>query len=72
MVRNAISTLSNERTKKRMNMKKEYVKPETSLVEVEVMTMLAGSPSPTMSISDAHAKEELSNDRRGEWGNLWE
>lgn len=55
-----------------MNMKKEYVKPETSIAEVEVMTMLAGSPSPTMSISDAHAQEELSNDRRGEWGNLWE
>ena len=52
-------------------MKKEYKKPETSIVEVEVMTMLAGSPT-AVSLYKDHAEEELSNDRRGEWGNLWE
>lgn len=52
-------------------MKKEYKKPETSIVEVEVMTMLAGSPT-AVSLNEGHAEEELSNDRRGEWGNLWE
>ena len=55
-----------------MNMKKEYVKPETSIVEVEVMTMLAGSPTAVSLYDKDHADEELSNDRRGEWGNLWE
>ena len=52
-------------------MKKEYKKPETSIVEVEVMTMLAGSPT-AVSLNEDHADAELSNDRRGEWGNLWE
>lgn len=52
-------------------MKKEYKKPETSIAEVEVMTMLAGSPT-AVSLNERHADEELSKDRRGEWGNLWE
>ena len=56
---------------KHTNMKKEYMKPETSIVEVEVMTMLAGSPT-VVSLNEGHAEEELSNNRRGEWGNLWE
>lgn len=53
-------------------MKKEYVKPETSIVEVEVMAMLAGSPTAVSLYDKDHADEELSNNRRGEWGNLWE
>lgn len=53
-------------------MKKEYKKPETSIVEVEVMAMLAGSPTAVSLYDKDHADEELSNNRRGEWGNLWE
>ena len=52
-------------------MKKEYIKPETSLVEVEVMTMLAGSPTVLSIDRYNHADEELSNEHRRGWGDLW-
>ena len=49
-----------------MNMKKEYMKPEISVVEIEMMAMLASSPS-DVNINDNHADEELSNRRRNFW-----
>ena len=51
-----------------MNMKKEYIKPEISTMEIDVMTMLAAS---SFTVKDIHADEELSNNRRGTWGDLW-
>lgn len=57
---------------KHTNMKKEYMKPATELVEVELVSMLAGSPTSLNFDSSTHADEELSNNRRGGWGNLWE
>lgn len=48
-------------------MKNEYIQPTMSVVDVEVMTMLAASE---IKLSNEHA-EELSNERRGSWGDLW-
>ena len=53
------------------HMKKEYIQPATVVVETELMTMIASSSQQTMSISEEYADEELSNNHRGRWGDLW-
>ena len=55
-----------------MNMKKMYVAPTTEVTELELSSMLAISGGGTLTVSNDAADAELSNDRRGEWGNLWE
>jgi len=52
-------------------MKRTYVKPITEVVDMELMNMLAISNGGTMTVSNAEADEELSNERRGGWGDLW-
>lgn len=50
-------------------MKNEYIQPTMSVVDVEVMAMLAASE---MKLSSDHVDTELSNERRGSWGDLWD
>ena len=55
-----------------MNIKKDYVKPQVVVVEIECNTMLAVS---NLEYSDENADKDLeilSGERRGTWGNLWE
>ena len=54
-----------------MNMKKMYVAPTTDVTELELSSILAISGG-TLTVGNQEADEELSNNRRGEWGNLWE
>ena len=52
--------------------KKLYIAPTMEVAELEIVEMLAAS-SPDFNISDETTDEDavMSNDRRGEWGNLW-
>ena len=50
-------------------MNNEYIEPALSVIEVEVMNMLAASE---IKFSDGHADTELSNGRRGAWIDLWD
>ena len=48
--------------------KKEYIKPEIEVVNLEVVEMIATS----LQFNETGGKEEsLSNGRRGKWGDLW-
>ena len=51
-------------------MKKAYMTPEMEVMNIETVEMMAAS---TLSISneDVDAANQLGNDRRGTWGNLW-
>ena len=52
--------------------KKKYIAPAIEVVEVEVTFMLAVSDEkPIGGNPETPPVEELSNGRRGEWGNLW-
>ena len=54
------------------NMKKEYIRPEVEVIEVEPITMLAISSEGGLDVDGGNEPdEELSNRRRGQWGNLW-
>ncbi len=48
-------------------MKKKYIAPSFSEIEIDTNAMLA------MSLKDEKVSidSQLSNDRRGKWGNLW-
>ena len=50
-------------------MKNEYEQPTLSVVDVEVITMLAASK---IWLGSDQADEELSNGSRGSWDDLWE
>ena len=52
--------------------KKEYIKPETEVVELELESLLL-SASNKVDISDEPTDEGawMSNGRRGKWGDLW-
>ena len=50
--------------------KKAYIKPEMEIVTIESSHMLAAS-SIEVKPGDS-GTEQLSNDRRGSWGNLWD
>lgn len=53
-------------------MKKEYIKPEVEVVVLEPITMLALSSGGGVDVDGGNEPdEELSNRRRGQWGNLW-
>ena len=57
-------------------MKKEYIKPEVEVVLLEPITMLALSSEGGVDVKDEeidfeNGGSELSNRRRGQWGNLW-
>ena len=49
--------------------KKEYIKPSTEAIEVDVISMLAASIG--VGEGSAGAGDAWSNRHRGEWGNLW-
>ena len=52
-------------------MKKKYITPEMDVVEIEAAEMLAVS---SVGYTDKEANnnyEALTNDRRGNWGDLW-
>ena len=52
-------------------MKKKYIAPAMYIVEIEAAEMLAVS---SVGYTDKEANnnyEALTNDRRGNWGNLW-
>ena len=51
-------------------MKKKYIKPEVMVANLEPISMCSSSTN-VMGVYNQHAQEELSNDRRGTWGNLW-
>ena len=50
--------------------KKTYIAPTVEITEIETVAMLAAS---IIGIDTNHggSDEQLSNDRRGTWGNLW-
>lgn len=58
-----------------IDMKKEYIKPEMEIVVLELITMLAISDGGGLDVKDEEINpdtgSELSNNRRGQWGNLW-
>lgn len=49
--------------------KKEYIKPEIEVIEIESVEMMAGSL--VFNDKEVDTGSQLSNDRRGKWGNLW-
>ena len=53
-------------------MKKDYIAPQMELITMEPSNMLATSEKVDVFIGkEVDASESLSNDRRGEWGDLW-
>ena len=52
-------------------MKKEYIAPEITVIDVEVEEILAVSRIGYTDDKASNDYEALSNDRRGAWGNLW-
>ena len=61
--------------KNRMIMKKEYIKPEMALEEMLLEGLLAvsaGTDVPWNPDEDGEGGDALSNNRRGNWGNLWD
>ena len=49
--------------------KKEYIKPEIEVVEIESVEMIAGSL--VFNDKEVDTGSQLSNGRRGKWGDLW-
>ena len=58
-------------------MKKDYIAPQMELITMEPSNMLASSVQVNVFVGEdgkeveVDASESLSNDRRGEWGDLW-
>ena len=53
-------------------MKKDYLAPQMELITMEPSNMLASSVQVNVfDDAEVDASESLSNDRRGEWGDLW-
>jgi hypothetical protein len=53
-------------------MKKDYIAPQMELITMEPSNMLASSVRvDVFGDEKVDASESLSNDRRGEWGDLW-
>ena len=53
-------------------MKKEYVSPLATEVNVEATNMLAASLKLNNTTVDTSNGGQLSNGHRGTWGNLWQ
>ena len=51
--------------------KKEYMIPTCEVVELEMVSMIATSPSIGVGGSTDEDFTEDANRHRGEWGNLW-
>ena len=51
-------------------MKKEYITPSMEVTEIETASLLAAS----VGVSDDTTDDDaiMTNDRRGDWGNLWD
>ena len=49
--------------------KKEYISPVAEIVEVGTLNMLALSKESVEQIDDT---EQMSNEFRGDWSNIWE
>ena len=49
--------------------KREYISPVAEIVEVGTLNMLALSKEPDEQIDDT---EQMSNEFRGDWSNIWE
>ena len=49
--------------------KKEYISPVAEIVEVGTLNMLALSKEDVEQIDDT---EQMSNEFRGDWSNIWE
>lgn len=49
--------------------KKEYISPVAEIVEVGTLNMLALSKEDVVQIDDT---EQMSNEFRGDWNNIWE
>ena len=56
-----------------MNMeKKEYIAPECEVVELEIVSMIAGSfTEGSGEIDKNDPNDQGANRYRGQWGNLW-
>ena len=52
-------------------MKKEYIKPSIEATEIEAQMMMAASNDLFISDETTDANADMSNDRRGSWGNFW-
>ena len=52
--------------------KKEYIKPEVEVIEIESVEMIASSlVFNDGSVDTSQDGIQLSNGRRGKWGDLW-
>ena len=52
--------------------KKVYIKPEIEVIEIETVEMIAASLVFNDTVVDTSGPgTQLSNGRRGQWGNLW-
>lgn len=49
--------------------KKTYIAPGTEIINVEASTIVAASIG--IGEGEADAGQSFSNERRGQWGNLW-
>ena len=58
-----------------MNNKKNYQKPNTKVIHLDIEQMIATSGINSVGYTDDAVdkdKEALGNGRRGSWGNLWD
>ena len=53
-------------------MSKTYIKPSCKVINIELIGMLAMSGHGTDTNNDYDFGGRGANERRGEWGNLWE
>ena len=53
-------------------MSKTYIKPSCKVINIELLGMLAMSGQGTDTNNDYDVGGRGANERRGEWGNLWE
>ena len=54
--------------------KKEYIKPEIEVVELEIESPILSVSDGKVDIFDEETDQDanMSNKRRGQWGDLWE
>ncbi len=52
-------------------MKQNYIKPEMTVEEIAVESMLAASTD-RIPVGGNEIKPSAAHERRGDWGNLWE
>ena len=53
-------------------MSKKYIKPSCKVINIELIGMLAMSGQGTDTNNEYDFGGRGANERRGEWGNLWE